>query len=330
VVASGVSRLGRKLRQQQGTLILYGHRVAGDDEGYLQGLKPEWFAEQIAYLARHYEIIPLDTLVECLEEGREPPERSVVLTLDDGFRDNLEAALPVLEAHRIPATIYVVTRSLSSGELPWSERLGTLMQQTQVTQVVHPMLGEAPFLLEQPSQRREAYSRIKSAIATLGQKDRDAVIEDLTERLEVCLPTDRMLSWKDARYLMSRGISIEGHSYSHALLGRVSEQEARYEIERCMSDLRDQLGLERPHFCFPGGSQSEVSRQLVKAAGFRSFFRSTPTRRFNEPHSSTPFSMSRVGLPNAPGYHLEAELDGIFHPVRQWYHRLRPTSASSV
>lgn len=318
------------MRRREGALILYGHRIAADNEGYLQGLKPEWFAEQIAYLARHYEIISLDTLVECLEEGREPPERSVVLTLDDGFCDNLEAALPVLETHRIPATIYVVTRSLSKGELPWSERLGILTQQTRMTQVVHPMLGEVPFLLEQPYQRRETYSRIKEAIATLGQKDRDAVIEDLAEWLEVCLPQDRMLNWEDARYLISKGIGIEGHSYSHALLGRVSEQEARYEIKRCKNDLRDQLDLERPHFCFPGGSQNEISRQLVQAAGFRSFFRSTPSCRFNEPCSTTPFSMSRVGLPNAPGYHLEAELDGIFHPARQWYHRLKPVSAPSV
>lgn len=83
------------------------------------------------------------------------------------------------------------------------------MQQTQVAEIAYPMLSDVPVLLEQPSQRREVYSRIKSAIATLGQKDRDAVIEELTERLEVCLPMDRMLNWKDARYLMSRGISIE-------------------------------------------------------------------------------------------------------------------------
>ncbi|MDI5920856.1 polysaccharide deacetylase family protein [Halomonas sp. LR5S13] len=317
------------LRRRQGTLILYGHRIAGDDEGYLQGLREDWFAEQITYLARHYEFISLDTLVECLEQGKPPPHRSVVLTLDDGFRDNLETAFPILESYRIPATIFVVTRSLANGELPWSERLGTLLQRTREPRVAHPKLAEVCFPLGQPRQRREAYSRIKDSIAHLTRGERDAFLEDLAEQLEVSQPRNRMLTWEEARFLMSRGIDIGGHSYSHALLGRVSGREARHEIERCKSDLCRHLSLKAPHFCFPGGSQNDAVRQIVRSTGFRSFFRSSSGLRYNEPSSVTPFSMSRVGLPNAPAYHLEAELDSGFHPVRQWYHHVTAVGASA-
>ena len=59
IVRGTISALGRAAFPKRGALILYGHRLAADDEGYLQGLRPKWFEEQLAYLTRHYEIISL-------------------------------------------------------------------------------------------------------------------------------------------------------------------------------------------------------------------------------------------------------------------------------
>ena len=90
VVWTGMTAVGRKLFPKDGTMILYGHRIADDEEGYLQGVAPSDLDGQLAYLARNYEIIALRELTTCLEEGRPVPRRSVVLTFDDGFRDNLD------------------------------------------------------------------------------------------------------------------------------------------------------------------------------------------------------------------------------------------------
>ncbi|WP_185827500.1 polysaccharide deacetylase family protein [Halomonas nitroreducens] len=322
VVGVGLSALGRRLRRDEGTMILYGHRFRDDDEGYLQGLNPAWFEAQLAYLTRHYEIIPLSTLVGCLEQGRAVPARSVVLTIDDGFRDNLEHAFPLLERYRVPATIFVVTRSLTTGELPWSERLGVLFQRTRVPAITHPLLGGRPWPLTRPVQRRAACQRVKAGIVTRGREDRDAVIETLAERLGIEPPSDRMLNWDDARLLQANGIEIGGHGYSHALLGRVSLAEARREIARCRADLEHFLGLQAASFCLPGGSYTDAVVEEVRKRGFRSCFRPDYHKRYNHSANADPFTLARWGLPNAPGHHLEAELDGPFHGMRRWLHRL--------
>ncbi|MDI5934164.1 polysaccharide deacetylase family protein [Halomonas kalidii] len=322
VVTCGLSALGRGLRRHEGATILYGHRFSDDDEGYLKGLRPAWFDAQLAYLTRHYEVIPLATLVRCLEQGREVPRRSVVLTLDDGFRDNLEQAFPVLERYRVPATLFVVTRSLTEGELPWSQRLGVLFQRTRVPEVSHALLGECPWPLADDRQRRVAYQHVKAAIAPRRREERDGVIELLANRLDVEPPRDRMLNWQDARLLQAGGVEIGGHGYSHALLGRVTPSEACREIARCKVDLENFLGLKTPAFCLPGGSFTSAVIERVRQSGFRSCFRPDYRKRRNNEANADPYTLSRWGLPNAPRHHLEAELDGPFHLLRQFYHRV--------
>lgn len=324
-VASGITHLGRRLRDHDGTIVLYGHRVAADDEGYLQGLRPEWLREQLRYLTRHYEIIPLETLVECLEQRKPPPPRSVVLTFDDGFRDNVEVALPILESFGVTATIFVVTQSLTDGRLPWSQRLGYAFQHAQVASVRHRWLGDEGVPVGTSQERRRAYATIKRCLAPAPRSDRDAAIDELARALAVDVPSDRMMTWEHARDALSRGFAIGAHTFSHALLALVPEGEAHEEMERSREDLAQHLDIRTPSFCFPGGSTNRRLLAFAREAGFRSAFRPNRHRRVNRPPLSDPFDMARMGLPNAPAHHLESELEGPFHAARLLAGRYRGT-----
>ena len=318
LVAGGFTAWGRRFGDRNGTIVLFGHRVRDDDEGYMQGLAPTWFREQIAYLTRHYEVIPLRTLVDCLETGKSPPPRSVVLTLDDGFRDNAEEALPILDGFGVKATIFVVTQSLTDGRLPWSQRLGFAFQHTSLTTLRHPWLGPDEVPLRDAASRRRAYLLVKRRLVAEPRQSRDAHIATWARELGVALPDDRMMSWDDARAALEHGHEIGAHTYSHALLAAVPPGEAREEMLRSRTDLAERLGLDHPTFCFPGGSTNVELCGLARSLGFRGTFLPHPGRRLNRVPDVDAFSMVRVGLPNAPAYHLEAELDGPFHTLRAW------------
>ncbi len=320
IVSSGSSAVIRAMFPKSGSLILYGHRVENDDEGYLQGLSPSWFAEQIEYLTRHFEIIPLSYFVSCFESGRDAPSNSVVLTFDDGFRDNYENAFPVLERHAVPATIFVVTDCLSSGQLPWPQRLGYLFQLASNKCFRHDLVGGVEHDLTGPG-RRETYLIVKRVLGTMDHRGRERSIEELSEVLDVEPPRDRMLTWAQAREMKAKGIEFGAHTFSHPLLANVPREEARWEMEKSLGDLQEHMGIERPSFCFPGGSYDAALVEMVKALGFRSVFQSSPRLRVNSPATTDQFALSRVGLPNAPSYILEAELDGPFHAVRRLYRR---------
>ncbi len=322
VVCSGVAALGRKVFPKRGTLILFGHRVQADDEGFLQGLRPEWFREQVAYLVRNYEVIPLSLLLECFEKNRMPPANSAVLTFDDGFRDNFENVFPILQEIGVPATIFLVTGSIETGELPWPQRLGYMLQWTRQPVIFGWFTGGRELPLESAWERRRCSAIIKKQLGRLARTDREKVLGELARILDVKPPLDRMLNWEEAREMQASGlVEFGAHTVSHPWLEYLPLDEARWEMERSREDLREHLGLRNPPFAFPGGSFTPGLLELVKQLGFRAVFQSRPELRINSPATTNQYALSRVGLPNAPAYVLEAELDGPLHAIRGLYRR---------
>jgi len=93
-----------------------------DTSGSVISVTPDDFAAHMASLAeRGYTAIRLDRLLDAWEGAAELPERPVVLTFDDGYRNTLEHAAPVLTRHGFAATIYVVTGHCG-GSNNWSDR----------------------------------------------------------------------------------------------------------------------------------------------------------------------------------------------------------------
>ena len=91
--------------------ILTYHRVNEHHPGDRMTVHPAAFRRQMEHIAESGRpVLPLDTAVARLR-GDGPPlsAGAVCLTFDDGYRDNLECAAPVLERHRFPATVFLVT-----------------------------------------------------------------------------------------------------------------------------------------------------------------------------------------------------------------------------
>src|SRR3989344_8413921 len=100
--------LGAGWSSLRGASILMYHSVE-DRPGHFNSVAPAVFRKQMEYLASHqYKVISLSELIERLRAGT-PLERCVVLTFDDGYRNNYTHVFLILRKHRFPATIFVVT-----------------------------------------------------------------------------------------------------------------------------------------------------------------------------------------------------------------------------
>lgn len=319
LVGTGLTAFSRNRFTKKGALILYGHRIQDDDEGYLQGLKPDWFEEQIEYIGRHYNVISLSELNRCFENGLKVPKNSVVLTLDDGFRDNFENAFPILERHHFPATIFLVTGCIENGLLPWPQRLGFAFQNTGVESLCHTVMTVKTLPLGNAMQKYRAYLAVKKHIRELSPADREKSLLELEAMLKIEPPRDRMLTWEQAKIMINSGIEFGAHSYSHPLMAYLTTKDARLELQKSRDDLKRYLGVERPPYCFPGGSYTSEMVEMVKSLNFGSLFQSRQNLRVNNIETTHQFAYSRIGLPNAPAYVLEAELDGPLHTIRKLY-----------
>jgi len=81
------------------------------------------FREQMELIARDYNTLTLADVLLFVQGEKEPPTRSVAITFDDGYADNFEVAMPVLDQTGVPAAFYVVVDCVENARLPWPARL---------------------------------------------------------------------------------------------------------------------------------------------------------------------------------------------------------------
>ena len=109
-ILSEFAFLFRKIYPQKGVPILMYHMISEPHPQDALGLcvSPKYFQEQMEFLhTSGYKVMPLEYLVECIRQGTAMPEKSIVLTFDDGYKDNYTQAFPVLKKYGFPAIIFV-------------------------------------------------------------------------------------------------------------------------------------------------------------------------------------------------------------------------------
>ena len=254
-------------------MILMYHSVAPDEAApYIEPanrIDPRTFERQMALLASWGRVVALSALVDEIAADRTPPAGTVCITFDDGYRDNLTVAAPILAKHRLPATLFLATGYVERGEAQWSDTLHWLSPPD--CRRLHGYLLEAGH-----DERMRILDRLQA--------------EERAPRL--------MLDWDEARRLVRRYplFEIGGHTRDHLDLTR-HPGEARAQIEGCFEDLRRELGVEARHFSYPYGRWCADTRRAVIGAGWRSAVATEPARRVGR--SSDRYAMPRVQAPRS-------------------------------
>ena len=102
--------------------ILMYHRFGYDKSTLF--VTPDNFSRQMAYLDnKGYNVISLDDLVEGINNNRRFNRKTVVITIDDGYKDNYTYAYPTLKKYDFPVTIFIVANFIDNREdfMTWSE-----------------------------------------------------------------------------------------------------------------------------------------------------------------------------------------------------------------
>ena len=117
---SGTGAVYAALANPQGAIILMYHSVPSPDVAPWidprNAMTPDVFRSQMQFLAARRRVVSMTRLGELLAAGETPGRGTVVLTFDDGYRDNLEVVAPVLAELGLPATLYLPTAYISRGD----------------------------------------------------------------------------------------------------------------------------------------------------------------------------------------------------------------------
>ena len=229
-----------------------------------QGSGVRGLERQFRLLRRVGNVLPLRDALAALSNGRPLPPRCVALTFDDGYRDNLELAAPILEKLELPATFFLVPGFLSKEVDAWWERLAW-----SFTNATHPALTweGTSMSLASPAERRAGCIRIAERLKRRNRLQRDQAVASISGALEPRGSMgDLFLDWDEARQLARHGFEIGSHSMYHAILSQETAEDQALDLKRSRQLLEEQLDVDVAGLAYPNGLRKDYNEATISAA----------------------------------------------------------------
>jgi peptidoglycan/xylan/chitin deacetylase (PgdA/CDA1 family) len=270
----GALRLARRLRAGAVGIVMYhGVNAAAMRVPNWCQLDATEFQRQVAFLAREYRVLPLGEVVERLWGGQPLPERAVCLTFDDGFRNVLTTALPILMRHQVPATVFLVTGAVGTRQPAWPDLLSHDIAATPCGSIAFEDLR---LPLVTPRQRFQAAAALGRRLKAMEDPERERRLVELRAALgpSTVEPDEPQatLDWDEIRQLARTGlIDFGSHTHTHPILSRCSPDRQRAELQVSRDILLDRLGT-ADLFAYPNGGRDDFNGQtqaILRELGYR-------------------------------------------------------------
>jgi peptidoglycan/xylan/chitin deacetylase (PgdA/CDA1 family) len=254
--------------------ILIFHRVLPTSDPLLPDVDDAHrFDLMCGWLRRWFNVLALDLAIRRLAE-RSLPERSLAITFDDGYADNLEVALPILLRHGLSATFFISTGFLDGGRM-WNDTVieavrGTPHEALELHDIAGTELGSYP--LHGIDDKRRAIDTIIAAIKYLPQACRDDVVTAIAARAGAPLPDQLMMRSDQVVALHRAGMQIGGHTVTHPILAELDADQAYAEVSEGKRRLEELTGAPLRLFAYPNGrpdrDYSARTVRIVRETGF--------------------------------------------------------------
>jgi peptidoglycan/xylan/chitin deacetylase (PgdA/CDA1 family) len=282
----------RRRLTRRGIILMY-HRVAsGVADPWRLCVSAQNFAEHMYVLRRFYQPVRLNQLAS--RSGVR--NRMVAVTFDDGYADNLHAALPILQRNAIPATFFLTSGTLGAErEFWWDELERLLLRPESLPQTLQLTVGGESRLFEAggaagpceslprqnespqpweagPETRIGFYYAVWQWLGTLAEEPRRtalAQIRDQLGELEVTRESHRSLDPSEVKRLAAAPqIDIGAHSVTHPMLSTQSPDAQRWEMHQSKQDLEALIGRPVAGFAYPHGDYGPETLDLARESGF--------------------------------------------------------------
>lgn len=179
-------------------------------------LSPADFAAQMEFLASKRRVVSLESLLETLAAGETPERGTVVLTIDDGYRDTLTTALPILERLGLHATVYLSGGFIGDGRVMPIDDLYWSFTQRRRDELPEGIV-DASLRTLTPANEVQVFNVLGGRTLDLSPDDRDAELAAIREALDPAdPPPSRMMTWDEVAALgASPQITLAIHPHRH-------------------------------------------------------------------------------------------------------------------
>lgn len=294
------------------TILLF-HRVNPVRDVLWDPMDPELFEKIMSFVSRNYEVVSLGDL--CLQNKltSKPP---LAITFDDGFRDYVDYALPVLEKYNFHSTMYVVTDCVRDNIPTWTYVMDYVFFHTSKLELPYFDYGTdckqfAVYKWQTKQEQIDYCRKFKQSLKNVENERRKAIIKSFRNGFDdVEIPGDLMMSWDELRSVKKELVSIGSHTISHPPLATIkNEEELEAEIKVSGQIIERELGYFPNSISYPVGSYCDKVKIVSKNAGYEIGL--AVDQKLYNPGKQDLFSVPRIELYNDSFFRSKMKIYGI-------------------
>ena len=242
-------------------------------------ITPEVFARQMQLIAAHFTVVSLKDFLSARSGASTLPRNAILLTFDDGFRDTVNYALPILASHGFHGMFSLVGCHLARESLAPLFKLDHRMGGRTAA-------GGAP---------DGEFRRMRQAVLYGGKEARDVAEQLGISRAEEREAVENLfIGPEDAAAMAQSGHEIAAHGWEHLMCSKLSEDDLSQDVRRTMKIIEQATGIRPEAFVYPYGMSGSFTQQtgrVLSSEGLRCAF--TAVEGVNE--KTTPmFALKRV------------------------------------
>ncbi len=251
------------------------HRVSGNKENWTHATHVSIFEKCIKYIIANYTV---KTVEECLAvkgsllHGKAKP--LACITFDDGFKDNIIYALPILEKYKCPASFYMITGCIDKGLPTWPHLYSNIFENTRKMKLVInlPELGiNVDKHFKSTLERIQFGIDLVKKIRFVPPQDAETILDIVKQNFnDVEDPHNMMMTWTEVKQLCESGYPIGSHTHTHLKLTAVKDDEQlKYEMVHSGERIKELCGKFPAAIAYPFGLTDERVTKIAHDAGYK-------------------------------------------------------------
>lgn len=213
----------------------------------------ERFEEQMRYVRENMTPVPLEKLNTVWSQKR-PKKPYCLVTFDDGYLDNLELALPIVEKYQIPITVFVTSGFIDRSVTPWWIAIEEVLRVSD--QISLHLFDNETMILRTPKEKLSAFFRFNERFRHLSVSVQREALDDFVDEALRTKIGELFLTENQLRTLASHPlVTVGGHTAHHAVLSQESDEDVALEISHGLDRLEEILGIRPKTFAYPFGDR---------------------------------------------------------------------------
>jgi len=295
------------------------HRVYPQRDPLWDPMDVRLFERCIRSITNKYEVILLEDLVL----DRSLPEKGnhyASVVFDDGYKDNIEFALPILDKYKVKASFYIVTDCIELNLPTWTYILDYSLRNTNKKEID---LSYDFLPSELKIKRLNSYNdrigyvkALKPSLKKLSHHQREQVLTTIRNTFDDIEIPQLMMDWKDVSQLRNQGHYIGSHTVKHSMLGTMeNEEDIKKELVDSGKKIQEKLGYFPKTISYPVGSYNEKVMRISREVGYEIGLAVNQIPYDKQKHGC--FEVPRIELYNESWLKTKVRISNLYYSTRK-------------